>query len=178
MTKNETLKVLSVLKAAYPQFYAKQSPQDLQGIVVLWSMMFADHPYEVVDNAVKGVIATDTSGFPPSIGIINEMIRKLEKPLQDTSNDAWVLVRNAIRKSALFSKREFEALPQDVQRAVGSPSQLHDWAMMPPETVDSVVASNFMRQYRAMESSRNEIAALPSNVRSAIGETEVRLLND
>lgn len=178
MNREETIKVLSVLKVAYPQFYAKQSPQDLQTAVLLWNEMFADDAYADVCSAVKGVIATDTTGFPPTIGIIKGMLRKLTKPMTDTSADAWATVRRAIGRSAMNSVKEFDKLPANIKRIVGGASQLRDWSMMPPETVDSVVQSNFLRSYRSLESQVNEIEALPSAVRATLGTGEVKRICD
>lgn len=176
MKQSETLKVLSVLKVAYPQFYAKQNTQDLQSTVSLWNEMFKDDSYEDVIGAVKGVIATDVTGFPPTIGIVRQMMRKLANPQADTSVDAWTLVRKAISRGLYGSKEQFEKLPERAKRVVGGASQLHDWALMDSATVDSVVQSNFLRSYRAIESQENEMKMLPSV--AMIEERKERLLSE
>jgi len=43
---------------------------------------------------------------------------------------------------------------------VGSPNQLRAWALMDEETVQSVVASNFQRSYKAIAAKQKEQAAL------------------
>ena len=62
-----------------------------------------------------------------------------------TAQEAWNLVARAIRNSGYESRKEYDNLPPDIQRLVGSPEQLRDWAMMDSSTVHSVVASNFQR---------------------------------
>lgn len=58
-------------------------------------------------------------------------------------------------------ERRAVILSDTVRRVVGSPSQLREWAMMEPDTVQSVVASNFQRSYRSRAASEKEFAALP-----------------
>ena len=74
----------------------------------------------------------------------------------------------ATRRSILNSKEEFEKLPPILQRLVGSPSKLKEWALMDADTVNSVVASNLMRSYKVIAEKEKEFQALPSNVRAVL----------
>lgn len=40
MNRNETLKIMAVIKAAYPYYYNNQSEEDLKTVVNLWQGMF------------------------------------------------------------------------------------------------------------------------------------------
>ena len=82
---------------------------------------------------------------------------------------AWRLVRNAIRRGLYYFDEEYAKLPEDVQRVVGEPSQLRDWAMLESETIDSVIQSNFTKRYQIMQRRQTELDALPENVRGLIG---------
>lgn len=170
MNKTETLSLLAVLKAAYPNFYKDMKRSEAEGIVDLWTAMFADDPVDMVAVAVKSFIATDTKGFPPHIGAIKESITKLKTQDEMTELEAWGLVQNAVRNGLYNSKEEFDKLPKDIQRLVGSPNQLREWAMMETDSVNSVVASNFQRSYKVRMKSNREFLALPSDVRNAIGQ--------
>ena len=141
----------------------------------LWAAMFADEDYELVCAAVKSLIVADTKGFPPVIGQVKEYIRKLTAPQEMTESEAWALVSKAIRNGIWGAKKEFEALPPQIQRIVGSPQQLTDWAQMDSDSVHSVVASNFQRSFRAKAKADKEYAALPSEVRAAIGGLSDRM---
>lgn len=165
MNRTETIKIMAVLRAAYPQYYAKQSNEDLQDIVNLWAEMFADDAYPVVAMAVKALIKTRVSTFPPGIGEINEKIQKLTQPDEMSEMEAWALVSRAVRNSAYNSQREFDRLPEVVQRVVGSPAQLHEWSQMDSDTVNSVISSNFQRSYRARAKNEREYIALPASVK-------------
>lgn len=166
MTKTETIKIMAVLRAAYPQYYAKQSDEDLQGIVNLWAEMFDDEPYEVVAMATKALIKTRTSTFPPTIGEINERIQQIVQPEQDTAMEAWGAVIKAIRNGNYGYREEFEKLPPLAQKIVGSPNQLREWALMDSETINSVVASNFRQSYNAKAKNEREYIALPKTVKA------------
>lgn len=168
MNRTETLAIMGVLKAAYPSYYKDMKRGDAEGIVDLWATMFMDEPVELVAMAVKSFIATDTKGFPPHIGAIKEAILKLREPKRMTEQEAWELVANAVRNGIYGADKEFKALPETVQRIVGSPNQLREWAMMDAEVVHSVVASNFQRSYKARAASEREYMALPGDVRRSM----------
>ena len=169
MDRQETMKILSVLRGAYPAFYRDTSRQEAEAIVNLWAEMFRDEDYMLVSAAVKSLIVADKKGFPPVIGQVKEYIRKLTEPEEMTEQAAWALVAKAVRNGTWGAKEEFDALPPQIQRVVGSPTQLRDWAQMDSDSLHSVVASNFQRSYRAKVKADKEYAALPSDVRKAIG---------
>ena len=168
MTREDTLDLLSVLKAAYPNFYRDMTRQDANHVIDLWFEMFKDEPAELVALAVKAHIAADTKGFPPHIGAIKDAIVKIQQPNEMTEMEAWGLVQNALRNGYYGAQEEFAKLPPVVQRLVGSPNQLREWALMDTETVSSVVASNFQRSYKARAKSEREFLALPADVKNTM----------
>lgn len=168
MNYEETGKILAVIKKNYPHAYKDFTTEEKADLITLWQEMFAEDDYGVVGAAVKSYIATDTKGFAPIIGQIKELIRKLTEPNEMTEQEAWGYVAKALRNSGYHSAEEFEKLPEQIQRVVGSPAQLREWAMMDSDTVQSVVASNFQRSYRARAKSDKEYQALPSNVKAML----------
>lgn len=168
MTKQETLMILGVLKAAYPGFYAAIKPAEAEGIVGLWQEMFFE-PAQVVAAAVKALIATRTSTYPPTIGEVKDMIWLLKGSSRTGAAEAWSLVMDAISDDGIYGvEKGFAALPPDIQSIVGSPSQLAQWALMDAETVQSVVASNFMRAYREHQAHTKQVEALPPDIRERL----------
>ena len=75
MTREETTKILAVLKAAYPNSYKNMSPKEAQGTVSVWHMQFADMPPEIVLMAVQKCISTST--FTPSISEVKKKISSI-----------------------------------------------------------------------------------------------------
>jgi len=85
-----------------------------------------------------------------------------------TEMEAWDMVKSAI--SYYYAAEKFESLPPILQKLVGGPGQLREWALMDVETLNSVIQSNFMRSYRAMAASEREYAMLPSSTKKFISE--------
>jgi hypothetical protein len=164
MTRNETAAIMAVLEVAYPRFYASQSREEKKQALSLWAEMFAGDPAEIVTAAVKSFIATDIKGFPPHIGAIKDHVVKVTSPPEKSELEAWAEVKKAMSNSNYNEKKEFDNLDPIIQRIVGSPSQLREWAMVDTETLDSVISSNFQRSFRAISKTNRDNKALPSVV--------------
>jgi hypothetical protein len=168
MNVNETLKILSVLKANYPNFYKGMSKIDAEAQVSLWSEMFEDTPYELVGAAVKSYIASNVEGYPPNIDTIKEQIKKLTQTEEMTEQEAVNLIMKALKNSNYGAEEEFQKLPSILQKLVGSPNMLREWAMMDIATVNSVVSSNLMRSFKSIKETERVQQALPSSTKNAI----------
>lgn len=175
MNQTETLKIMAVLRGAYPAFYRDMSRKEAESVVALWAEMFAEDDVAIVAAAVKALIATDDKGFPPHIGAVKAKVRQITQPSGMTPQEAWNLVAKAIRNSAYESREEYGKLPKEIQRLVGSPNQLRYWALMDSETVHSVVASNFQRSFAARQKADNDFKALPRDVQAMIGTVAERM---
>ena len=174
MTREDTIKILSVLRGAYPAFYRDITKQEAESTISLWESMFDEEPYELVGAAVKAFISGDGKGFPPAIGQIKERIRQITQPEEMTEQAAWSLVSKALRNSTYGSEEEFAKLPAEIQAVVHDPGQLRQWAMSPAEDVETVIASNFMRSYRAKQKASKEYLALPTSVKHLMIEAGYR----
>ena len=175
MTRQETGIIMDILATAYPRFYAGPDAPDPEKAVALWAEMFAEDDVAIVAAAVKALIATDDKGFPPHIGAVKAKVRQITQPSGMTPQEAWNLVAKAIRNSAYDSREEYDKLPKEIQRLVGSPNQLRDWATMDSDTVHSVVASNFQRSFAARQKADNDFKALPRDVQAMIGTVAERM---
>lgn len=169
MTRDDAIMILAVLKAAYPHSFKDLTRRDGEAMVSLWQMQFASESYQEVSAAVNALIATRTAGYSPTIGEVKEQLYRLHSVDELTEGEAWSLVYKALSNGYYGYQKEYEKLPEVVQRAVGRPEQLREWSQMETETVQSVVASNFMRSYRTMKERAKEAAKLPESVRQMIG---------
>lgn len=164
MTEIEATKILAVLKAAYPAAFNKQSGEEINAIINLWAEML-EEPYEVVGAAVKSYIATDVTGFPPSIGQVKAHINKIMQPEQMTESEAVSLILAATRNSTYNASTEFNKLPPMLQKLVGTPAQLRAWALCDSETINTVVSSNLQRSYKVLAEREREYNALPEVIK-------------
>lgn len=165
MTETEIRMVLGVMKVAYPNSFRDMQEGDRNALVKLWHRQFAGFDYKSVSMAVDAIIATDPSGFMPTIGRVKQELTKLTQPELLTEQEAWLLVEKATRNSAYNAKEEYDKLPPEVQRLVGSPTQLREWALMDSSELKTVVASNFMRSFRVRSKNDRDYLALPQDVR-------------
>ena len=146
MNENETGKILSIISEMYPSF---RKDRNIKATGAVWQKIFEHTPYAAVEQALMAYIATDTKGFPPVPGAINERIMQARELSGLTENDAWVLVLKAVSRGIYNSGEEFARLPEEVQRIVGHPAQLHEWAMLDAGEVNTEIASTFRRAWRA-----------------------------
>lgn len=175
MTIQETGIIMDILSTAYPMFYAGNEAPDPRKVMALWASMFANDPVDLVAAAVKALIATDTKGFPPHIGAVKEKLRQITEKQQASPAEAWAVVWRAVQRSSYNSRREFEKLPDELKRLVGSPEQLKAWAQMDADTVQSVIGSNFQRSYQARAKQDADFRALPEDVKKLALKVSDRL---
>lgn len=178
MDRQQTMIILSVLKAAYPHAFQNMRKKDGEAMLNLWATMFTDESYEEVNAAIGALISTRTVGYSPTIGEVKEQIRRLHHHADIDEAGAWALVSKACRNSSYHSREEFAKLPPEVQRAVGSPEQLKQWAGMDAETVESVVASNFKRSFRIQTERAAEVEKLPPQIRDMLGNVSTKMIGD
>lgn len=170
MTKREIAELITVMQANYPDSFKGQSDAVVSAKIGLWYDFFKDYPKEVVYSAVKAYMATDTKSFMPNVGQIGEQIRKLKEPHEMTEMEAWGYVTKALRNSGYGSVEEFDKLPAAIQRVVGRPEQLKEWACMDEEVVQSVISSNFQRSFAVRIKNDQEYEKLPDDVKRFIGK--------
>lgn len=170
MDRNETMQILTVMKAAYPHSFKDLTRRDAEAMIDLWQTMFAKESYAEVNAAVGALISTRKEGFTPTIGEVKERLAFAREQASGglSEQTAWAMVEKACRNGLYGYQKEFDKLPPDVQRVIGAPEQLKAWAAMDAETVNSVVASNFMRNYRVEKQREKERSMLPPSVLETI----------
>ena len=170
MTKKEMAEIMALMQLNYPDDFRDKSDNAVNAKINLWLMQFRDDGYKEVLTAVMAHIATDTNRFMPPVGVIKAKLVEIRMPEEMTPQEAWALVDKAARNSTWNSGEEFAKLPPVVQRIVGTPMQLKVWAAMDAATLQSVVASNFQRSYKARASKEREFLALPSAVQQTMSQ--------
>ncbi len=159
---------MTVLETAYPNYY--KNSVNRENAAKLWEELFADDDALVVAAAVKAFIVNDEKGFPPVIGQIKTLVHNLTSEKELTELEAWELVSAALRNSLYNSEDEYSKLPPVVQRIVGSPSVLREWAQSDINEVQTVIASNFQRSYRARAKGERDFMALPQSTKDVLSK--------
>ncbi len=164
VTRGESAKLLALMYQLYPNAKAADNPTAQAGA---WALVLDRWSYQQMEAALAAFSANDRKGFPPSPGqLIDMAVTLTEKGDDMTEQEAWAMVQAAITNGYYGYREEYERLPEIVRACVGSPNQLREWAMTDASTVSSVIASNFMRSFRAKKESRGRYARTPDFVRA------------
>lgn len=75
MNTTEATKLLAILTAAYPNAYKGMAKEEITGVVMVWTMQFADIPADIVLMALNKAIST--CKFPPTISEIKSKLQSL-----------------------------------------------------------------------------------------------------
>ena len=175
MNRKELLGIFAILEANYEPQFAKRSNLNKQAMVNLWEEHFLDKDFGLVKAAVNAYISTDTTGFLPNVGQINEQIRALTTGGQITEQEAVAMLIKATRNGLYGAEREYEKLPPILQRLAGSPEQIRAWARMDEDELNTVVASNLMRSYRAIAKKEELQQTLPSSIKTMLEGVSERM---
>lgn len=163
MNVTEAKKIIASMIVSYSNY----KPTDVDYAATIWADMLSEYTYEQVDCALRSFILSDKSGFAPSIGQLVDKIHAMTATQQLNEMEAWSLVSKAIRNSGYNSVEEFAKLPPLVQKAVGLPDSLLEWAMTENLNME-VVMSSFQRAYKAELQREQELRKMPKEVKVLI----------
>lgn len=167
MTREETKKLLMIINATYPNF----NPENLTFTVNAWTELLKEYRYEDVIRGFKIFIASDGGAFAPSVSQLINSIYKTEEVAYPTEVEAWQMVSKACSNGCYNSVEEFARLPQIVQKAVGSASNIRKWAIMDSGTFHTVIQSNFLRAYRTAIQADRDYKRYPSEIKALVDST-------
>ena len=167
MTKNEVVKLLMTIQTFYPNYQVENKEFTINA----WYSIIGDCDYKPMEKALRAYITTDTSGFAPSIGQLINKLHEVQSPQELNEMEAWLLVSKALRNGTYGAVEEFNKLPPLVQKAVGSPDNLRNWAQTDSESIENVVQSNFMRTYRTVVNRAKEYRKMPKDIQALIEST-------
>lgn len=168
MEIRQAKKIIAIMATAYPNY----QPPSLDMAAEVWADMTKDYSYDEVAGALKAYIATDNSGFPPSIGQVIDKIHTIRSPNTLSDAEAWSLVWSAIQNSGYDSEAEFEKLPATVKRAVGSADVLRSWAIDEYFSYEKA-RTNFLFSYKKEANRAEEMEKLPYDVKKLIESIKI-----
>ena len=159
MTREDTQRFLLSIQSLYPNW----KPENKTATVNAWHWALEEYPAEAVMKALQRYVKTNNTGFAPSVSqIINCIYKPLENDIE-SEGMAWCLVKQAIQDGIYHAEERFSELPKLVQKAVGSPNMIRQWASTDSSEVNTVIMSNFQRNYRTIvERHRDDVRMDPS----------------
>lgn len=170
MNREETAKLIFTVKAVYPSHYARYTAQDFENLIAAWCAVLEDYTYAQASTGLKIFLSSETKGFPPTPGQIIDCIHKTmpKAELEMSGLEAWALVRKAISKALYYADEEYNKLPDVVKKAIGSPENIKQLAMMDIDEVETVEQSHFIRAYEALKVQKKDEVKIPREIRELI----------
>ena len=181
MTREDAARIVRIIWATYPNAYP--SDEVLLDAISVWAVIFAADSSRLVESAVYTYINEDRPKAP-NPGQIRAIMQRITHPDELSEGDAWNLVQRALSNGLYGAQEEFDKLPEDVQKAIGSPQWIH--AVASDEDANmSVESSNFYRRYRQVMADKREKECMPPAVRKMVeqladskGMSEAQMLED
>lgn len=164
MTISEFSKIVAALKTIYtsPGFIPNEPALDMW-----YRLVGKNNDYQTISVAAQMYMTTGK--YPPTPADILECAEKLKKKNGYMSEqEAWATVSKACSNGIYGYKEEFDKLPATLQKAVGTPQTLHNWAVVDAATFQTVIQSNFLRSYRAALESQKELDKYPPKLQEMI----------
>lgn len=170
MTDSDAGKLIYTIRAVYPGHFQKYSQADLKNMVAAWTLVLGDFTYEQASVGLRIYMASDTKGFPPTPGQVIDCLSKHlgDQTLELTNTECVSMIRRALRNSSYHAEDEYNKLPEICQRAVGTPRNLQEWAVLNSDEVETVVMSQIIRSLEAMRRRMKDDARLPGQIKKMI----------
>lgn len=148
MTREDTQRLLASIQAIYPNFHVK--PDQMTNTINAWHLMLEDYPAQAINKALQMYVKTNSTGFPPAVSQLIGFIYKPQERNHPTEGHAWEMVKKAIQDGNYHAEERFNELPEIVQKAVGSANMIREWAATDSDHVNTVIMSNFQRNYKTV----------------------------
>lgn len=171
MTREETKRLLMTIEAIYPSFQIR----DLQITLNAWYEILEDQDAKLIFAALKNYSRTNTSDFAPTVGQLIQGAYDIQHggPNALSPSEAWSMVYKALCRATYYAEDEFAKFPEEVKKAVGSPSQLRAWAQ-DSSFNEGVASSNFRKAYSSVCERKKNDALMAPEIRIFLQQTEIK----
>lgn len=181
MTREETIGILSILKASYPNFYKELTKKDAETTINLYTEMFSNTEANLVATAIKELIQHQS--YPPTIADIKNKIDELTQPYEETEAELWEIYKKTIQSGYYGDRTEFDALPEAIKSYLGNnPNRINELGMMESSTFNSVEKGIFLKQIKVIKERAKSIRMMLPETRKYLnnflsGDSGIQFLN-
>lgn len=172
MSREEVQDLLISIQSLYPNW----KPENKTATVNAWHWALEEYPAPAVKAALQMYVKTNNTGFAPSV---SQIINGIYKPMENdtlSEGEAWCLVKKAIQDGNYHAEERFNELPEIVQKAVGSPNMIRQWAGTDSDEVNTVIMSNFQRSYKTIVKREQENVRINPVIAGMIGEVSNNMI--
>lgn len=160
MTREEFSILAKAMNTMFPEMNLLRDKDAMD----IWYAMMGDIDYHTASRALQ--LHVNSSPYPPRVVDFRRFASAPSGQLN--AEEAWALVTKAIRNGIYGAEEEYEKLPKAVQKAVGSPVNLREWAQLEKDDVQGVQKSHFVRAYRVEAERIDKQNMLPGKGSEAI----------
>jgi hypothetical protein len=175
MTKQETNKIIALIKSLYPYFLrdlekdeSEDQAEKLEVIRDTWHTVLEDIPYELATIAIQRHVCTENGKFAPSLHDIRSNSMVTVQGEQTTGGQAW---NKLIRKIGAYGVNHggTEKIKNDVDDITNKiiDGQLKLIGMMNQEDI-GYMKHDFIKQYEEYSKREKENKLLPESLRNQI----------
>ena len=175
MTREKSIKILSVLKATYPNTYREFTKKEAEQLVEIYQSMFSDEEYPLITIALKELIGS--CKFAPTIAEIKDKMYDLTNQ-ESTPNDLWIIAKEMISNGLYMTQAEFDLYPEELKAFFGSTSGVKQIAMMDSDVVNSVTKGQFLKQIEIIQQRQRAEKKMLPDTRQKLLELQTKLLGD
>ena len=169
MKIEETTKIIAYIKTAYPNAWNDKSKEEMQRIIKTWHLSLKDYEYQNIYLATKAYIETDSKGYPPSIGQILNKYRIMTKPKQLSELEIRSIIDKATRNGNYGAEDEFNKMPREVQRIIGSPDRIRAIASQDEDQAE-ITINAIIKSYRYVREAEDEYNEIPESTSIGLKE--------
>lgn len=181
MTREDTIKILSILKASYPNFYKELTKKDAETTINLYTEIFSNTEANLVATAIKELIQHQS--YPPTIADIKNKIDELTQPYEETESELWEIYKKTIQSGYYGDRTEFDALPEAIKAYLGNnPNRINELGTMESSTFNSVEKGIFLKQIKVIKERAKSIRMMLPETRKYLnnvlsGNAGIQFLN-
>lgn len=158
MKESDMLKILAIVKTAYPRFDDFREKKRLEEANKLWFRHFKNFEYTVVEKAVDIYISTGT--YPPTIAEIREIALKLVNPFKDAAG-AWGEVKRAISYYGFYqADAAINSMSELTKKVI---RQLGGWGEVCMAKDETILMNQFNKMYERLKSEEIEVYVTAGN---------------
>ena len=168
MDKNETIKLLEVLRVAYPRHYKGMSREEASRTISLYYSRFKDYPVEIVVEALNAYI--DENEYPPTIAGIKKYLTRFEgeQDYEAMFAELW---------KGICGNKKFSDLCLANQKYIGSQQALDDMGT-DERTIMDVVKGQYMKRIPEITANMKFTAKVEQHLGITATDMKARLLSE
>lgn len=144
MTSKECLQLLGMMRSLFPN-EKQMTDEDIKVKAMFWSNIMRDISYQEALEGLNHYVSTSTTGFAPQPAHILNYARHKNR-LSDAEIE--IHLRRALCDSTYHSTEQFDKLPDELKKIIGSPGELQRQAAREMED-SQIFIKSVCKEYRA-----------------------------